>query len=79
MGITLFCAAKEKSTVQFISNIRNINMQIKLKTHPMPKLQEIILMLDVFKCQGIILEHGMLPYKAHGRHEKYLNDHNTMG
>ena len=49
-GDPFFSQHKPKSNqVHFLSDLRNLNKQLKHKTYPMPKINEILLKLEVFQ------------------------------
>ena len=48
-GAPSFAQPKKNSTLQFISDPRNLNIQIKRKPYPIPKPQEMLLNLEGFK------------------------------
>ena len=48
---TPFSKPKAKTNqVQFMNNLRHLNRQLKHKTYTMPKIREMLLKLEVFKC-----------------------------
>ena len=61
MGSTFFCTGKEKYIVLFISDLRNLNRQIKHKPYQMPKIQEMQLNLEGFNY-SMPLELNMVYY-----------------
>ena len=50
MGNTVFYPTKGKTNrVRFLSDFRDLNRQLKRKPHPMQKIREIILKLELFQ------------------------------
>ena len=48
-GAPSFNQPLKNGTVQFLSDFRNLNRQIKRKPYPIPKIQEMILNIEGFK------------------------------
>ena len=44
-----FLIPKKDETVRFISDFRELNLLIKRKPYPLPKIQELLLQLEGFK------------------------------
>jgi hypothetical protein len=49
---------KKDGTVRFISDFRELNKRIKRQPHPIPKIQNLFLKLEGFKC-GTALDLNM--------------------
>ena len=48
-GAPSFAHPKKNGTLRYISDFRNSKSQIKRKPYPMPKIQEMLLMIEGFK------------------------------
>ena len=66
-GATSFAQLKAKTNrVRFLSDIRNLNRQLKRKPYPMPKIHEMLLNLGGFKyATSLVLKMGY--YRIHIR------------
>ena len=45
-----FIIPKKDGSVRFISDFRELNKRIKRKPYPIPKIQDLLLKLEGFKC-----------------------------
>ena len=66
---TLIIPTKNK-TVHFVFEIRDINKGIKSKPFPIPKIQDLLLKIEGFKCASLLLT-GVSP-KLIKYHASYL-------
>ena len=57
-GAPTFIIPKKYSTVRFISDFRELNKRILLQPYPIPKIQDLLLRLEVF-CYGTTIDLNM--------------------
>ena len=79
MGSILLFSFKENGTLQFISDFRNLNSQIKHEPYPMKKIQEMIHNIEGFKYDASLdLNMGYFHITI-SEDEKSLHNYITMG
>ena len=54
-GAPTFLIPKEDSTVRFISDIRDLNKLILHQPYPMPKIQDLLLILEGFLLEPYLI------------------------
>ena len=59
-----FVIPKKDGTVCFISDFRQLNLRIKRKPFPIPKIQDLLLKLEGFQYATSLDQYGILPYKT---------------